>query len=498
MRSAALIIAGLFGFAALGQDAPAVPGPIAEPDVSPSFLHRVEANGYFSLRGAFTRARVAGLIPTDDLPQLSGLAELNGQVKVSFRERSFVYADLSLLAQAAGNFRSVDKDGNETVVAEHDTGSNRPAVSLNELYLLHEFVPELNVMVGKKRVVWGSGQAYNPTDLLNLRKDPTDPTFQRSGAWMARVEVPLETLAFTAVFAPGLLKQNSGIPQQFLTWPEWDKKDDQVHYLVALRAYALVADADVNLMLFYSNLYNDPFKDKLRFGASFSRYFFTDYEFHTEFLVGTGSGRDYINPACVSTGMAAFACSQANTSFIGKTKLDDGSYYPKLLVGTRRQFDDESFLSLEYLYQSDGYTKGQYQDLVNALDLIQQAKALGIPANRIPSLGGGATTDGVPSRFSFDPLVQHYVFITFNKPRIFDDFTFQLVTIANLQDLSTLWTPSISWSTTDWLTLSAIGFFPVQGPDALAAKVPGTDKRVWEYTNLPLQYRALLEARIYY
>lgn len=494
--------------------APAIGTPEAPPSaLAEAFAHHVETNGYLSARGGFSRARATGLIPTNDLPQLTGLVELNGQVKVKYLERSFVYGDLSLIAQAGTMFRGRnDADGTEVEIADHDVASLRPAVSLNELYVLHEFLPELNLMVGKKRLVWGSGQAYNPTDLLNIRKDPTDPTFQRAGAWLARIEVPLEKFAFTAVFAPQTVIQQNGLPQQFLTWPTWSKtardpKDDQVHYLLALRAYALIADADVNLMLYFSNLYNDSFKDKVRFGGSFSRYFFTDYELHTEFLIGTGSGRDYVTHDCVTTAMAALGCATGMppTAFISKSRLDDSNLYGKVLFGTRRQFDDESLLSIEYLYQGDGLNRVQYQDQVNALDLIQQAKMLGVPANQIPSLGTTSSTDGIPQRFTFDPVARHYLFVTYNKPRIFDDFTAQLVMIANLQDLSTLWSPSISWSTTEWLTLSVIGFFPAPGLDSLSATRLSPQSanstihdHVSEYGIFPVAYRALLEARIFF
>jgi hypothetical protein len=484
--------------APIGTPDPVVTPPEAAPEPAPSWIHKVEATGYFSARAGWSRSHIGGLVPTDDLPQLSLLGELNGQVKVKYLERSFIYGDVSLIAQAGGFFRGTDKDGNEVDVRDHNLPAIQPAVSINELYVLHEFLPALNVLVGKKRIVWGSGQAYNPTDLLNVRKDPTDPTFQRAGAWMARVEVPLESLAFTAVFAPSVLKQVSGIPQNFVAWPDWDKKDEQAHYLLALRAYALIADADVNLMVFFSNLYGDSFKDKVRVGGSFSRYFFTDYELHAELLMGTGSSRDYLDHDCTVSGMAAFACSQSAKAFIGKSKLNDDSYYPKLLVGTRRQFNDESFLSLEYLYQAEGLSKTELQDQANALDLIQQAKALGVPANQIPNISSQTTTDGVPQRFSFDPVARHYLFITYNKPRIFDDFTAQLVMIANLQDLSTIWSPSISWSTTEWLTLSLLGFFPVRGLDSLGAKRMNTDERVTEYGLSPIAYRAVFEARIFY
>ena len=59
--------------------------------------------------------------------------------------------------------------------------------------------------------MWGPGFAANPLDLLNPNKDPTDPAFQRAGAWMARVEVPLESLALTVVYAPQVTAQSSGL-----------------------------------------------------------------------------------------------------------------------------------------------------------------------------------------------------------------------------------------------------------------------------------------------
>lgn len=476
--------------------------PVAEPAPSAAplgFAHLVEATGYLAARGGFTRSQVSGLVPTDGLPQLGLLAELNGQVKVKYLERSFVYGDVSLIFQTGGSFRGRDATtGLEVELPEKNVPALQPAVSLNELYLLHELDPAFNVLVGRKRLVWGSGQAYNPTDLLNIRKDPTDPTGQRAGAWMVRLEVPLETMAFTAVFAPGLLKQVNGLAQALLMYPDWDKKDDQAHYLLALRAYALVADADVNLMLFFSNLYGDAFTEKVRLGASFSRYFFTDYELHAELLLGTGSGRDYLNHDCALNAMGALQCFLENTPFLSKSKLGDAAYYPKLLVGTRRQFADESMLSVEYLYQAEGLSKAEFQDRINALDLIDQAKTLGVPPALIPNLSPEMSSDGVPSRFTFDPQAQHYLFLSYSKPRIFDDFTAQLVTIVNLDDLSSIWSPSISWSATQSLTLSALGFIPVRGLDSLGATRPTGGERLTEYGISPVAYRFLLEARLFY
>jgi hypothetical protein len=71
------------------------------------------------------------------------------------------------------------------------------------------------------------------------------------------------------------------------------------------------------------------------------------------------------------------------------------------------------------------------------------------------------------------------------------------VLLANLMALSTVWTPSVSWSATEWLTLTLYGFLPLPGPDALAPKTPGGTP-VSEFGSSPFAVRAMLEARAYF
>jgi hypothetical protein len=467
----------------------------------PSWKKAVDVTGYVDSRSSYSRSRTWGLIPTDDQPQLQELLELNTQLKVSVRPHTFGYADVSLLVNFAGNYRSSNAAGEEVVVADHKTAASLPIVSLNEAYLSHEFMPQLNVLLGKKRVVWGPGLAFNPTDLLNPRRDPTDPTLQRAGAWLAQVEAPFERVTLTVLFSPTVTEQASGLPMRFLTYPTWDLQDDQVHYQVAARAYTLVADTDVNLMLFYGNRSTDALGQKLRVGLSASHVFFSDTEVHAEALGQTGSARDFLNGPCVATTAAALGCATAKTAFIGKPYLDDGTVQVKALFGVRKQFTDDAMLSAEYLLQTDGWHAADYQRYANALDLVAQGRAAGLSVNRIPGasalLGTGTTTDGLPARVAFDPRGRHYAFLTWSVQHLLEDFTFQAVLIANLVDLSTLWTPSLAWSPTDWLTLTLYGFLPLPGPDALAAKT-SANVRVSEYGTLPFAWRALFEVRAFF
>jgi hypothetical protein len=485
---------------ALAQTATSTPSHSADTPSEPSWRKAVDATGYLASRLSFTRSRTWGLVPTDDQPQLQALLELNTQVKVGIRAHTFAYSDLSLVANRSGAYHAF-RDGHDVLLDDHATAAASPVVSLNELYASHELWPELNVLVGKKRIAWGAGTAFNPTDLLNPRRDPTDPTFQRAGAWLAQVEAPLPWATFTLLFAPTVLEQQSGIPTTVLTWPDSANRGAGLHYQLAARAYALVADAELNAMLYFGNQSVDAFRAKPRLGLSASRFFFTDYELHLEALVQQGSPRQVVTGACVAGVAQAAACSAAKTPFLATPRLDDTTLLPRVLLGSRRQFADDSMLSIEYLYQADGWGGQEYQDYANALDLAAKGRAAGLSVAQVPGaaelLGQSTSTDGLPSRFAFDPRGRHYLLASFQKPRIRDDFTATLTVVANLADLSSLLSTSLAWAATDWLTLTLYAFLPLPGPDSLAPKTPA-GVAVSEYGAAPFAVRTLLELRAFY
>jgi len=265
--------------------------------------------------------------------------------------------------------------------------------------------------------------------------------------------------------------------------------------------YALVENADVNLMVFYGNRYPDAFGKKFRSGASFSRYFGDVNEIHFEALFQSGSPRTRVNPECVEDAASVARCADAfaETPFTRASGLESGEFLPRILVGTRHHFDDESILSLEYLYQADGYSAREMQDLVNALSFLRQARNLGLPIPAPADTAGADGADGgIPNRFRFEPIGQNYLFATFQKPKIRDDFTLALTALASLRDLSGLVAPSLSWSAREWLTLTASAFVPFSGPSSLAATDPQSGEAVSEYGLAPLAWRGVFELKIFY
>lgn len=441
-----------------------------------------DLTGYLSNRFAFSRVVNSGLVSTRDMPFLLESLEANIQLRTYLGSKQhFVYADVSLFAQAGWLYYRNDTNS-KIWNADHDITSLHPYVVPSELYASSTPLPWLNLLAGKKRIVWGSGFVLNPTNLLSPPKDPTDPNYQRAGNWLARVEMPFERVTVTGVFAPEALYSSSGIPYAMLYYPAYrpegyaQVQSSGAHYLAMARAYALVADADINLMYFHSNHYSDAFRNKSRWGMSVSRYFFTDYELHVEALLARGSARSY---ACTPS---AEGCSE--DTFFATTKLESRHFFPRIVVGTRRQFADESLVSLEYYYQGDGYTRAEFGRAVRGM---QQA--------RLESTEGDGS-QALPDRFRFDALRRHYLFVSYSKPHIADDWTVGAVLIAGLADLSGLVSPSVAFSAEEWLLLSLYGYVPIHG--LRVGEVEANGRRVSEYSLVPYDYRVLFEARAFY
>jgi len=449
---------------------------------------KAQVNGYISQRVAYQQITPNVPMSTQDLPSIATLTEANAQLKVNLGTRgSFAYADLSLVYQGGWLFYEDDGNGGRTRVPNHDVPDLHPAVVSSELYLSLSPKPWLNLLVGKKRITWGAGFAFNPTDLINPPKDPTDPNYQRAGNWVARVELPFEKFTLSALFAPQALYTQSGLPYAFMRYPDYapatgaDARDQTSHYLLAGRLYALLASTDLNLIYYFSNAYQDDFRNKSRLGLSLSRYFFTDYELHAEALLTRGSARSFPVHVCVEDQAAC-----ASGPFFTTSKTDSTAFYPRIIAGTRRMFADESLLSIEYYYQRDGYDDQEFADAV----------ALQTYAKSQPSVTNAVSGSALPQRYAFDPLRRHYLIVSYSKPRIADDWTVGAVLIAGVRDLSGVLSPSVAWNVREWLNLGLYGFVPIHGLGVGEAQVAGASFS--EYGLSPYTFRVLFEARGYY
>lgn len=466
--------------------------------------------GYVDTRFSWARVASAGLVPASGVPTLSNLSEGNMQVKLRYGEALSVGTDVSLYWQWAGRFQGVDAEGRTVAMEPQDSPLYRPSTVVSELFAAWEASPHLHLTLGKKRVVWGSGLAVNPTDLLNPPKDPTDPAQQRAGAWLARVELPFERFTFSLVGAARATRQYSGLPTALLTYPAHptseaaagqvpDDRDDEAHYAAAARLYALVADTDVTLTYHFTHLYNDAFRHKSRVGLSLSRVFGAT-EVHLEALSQTGSSRLYGEPLCAMSVEALAGCTATQRAPAVRSRLEDGKWRPRVLVGARYLFEDSATLSAEYYFNGEGYHSEEFADYVGLLNTVRRLQAVdprqAAAVARALDATGASADPGAPRKFSFEPLRRHYLFISYSKPQVTDDFVLGASLVLNLADLSGQLSPQVSWSAREWLTLTASGFIPLPGVQSLATQVHGVP--IPEGELAATDWRALLSARLFF
>ncbi len=420
----------------------------------------------------------------DGAPALTELAEANVQVKVTPSPKFTVFGDASLYWQGAWFIHGGNRD-----VPQY-----RPTVVLSELYVDAPLQDGFRVVVGKKRIVWGAGLSFNPTDALNPPKDPTDPTFQRAGAWLGEVEWGFERVALSLVTAAKVTRQYAGLPTGLVTYPPnatyestkgWaaDDRDDLAHFAFAGRLYLLLADTDVNVSYSFSNVYNDAFANKSRVGLSLS-HVFGALETHVEAVGYGGSARVEANPVCLS---AAGLCVAKGVSLVTRPELDASWFNGRVLVGGRYQFDDNGFASLEYYYNGEGHSRSGFERLATlarvAPALLQQAIA-------------GSGDPGTPQKFSFEPLRRHYLVATYSKPQIFDDFTVNASALVGLEDLSMQLVPQVQWAPKEWLQVTLAVYVPLGGVASWGVKIG--DATFGEFTLSGFGTRVLGQARVFF
>ena len=363
---------------AWAQDLPAPATPVASEvtegatGAAPTGLLEVRTNGFLDLRQAYTAVTTEHLAPANDVPRWQLLSEANVQLKFRWGDRGEGLADASFVYQRGGGYQGLDPDGKQVRLADHDVPGLRPMAVVSELYATWHLHEHLHLTLGKKRVVWGPGLTLNPTDLLNPPKDPSDPTLQRAGAWLARVEAPFETWTLSGIAAAKVTAQWSGVPQALVWQPDFAAQSDhRPHFLTGLRAYKLWLDTDWNAEWYLTQLYSDNFEWKHRFGMSASHVFWESVELHVEALAQAGSARRQIDAGCVADLSAVLGCMAQGRAPFGYPNLDDGQWRTRVLAGARYMFGDAGSLTAEYLYQGDGDTQAELGPYVQALQVFE-------------------------------------------------------------------------------------------------------------------------------
>jgi hypothetical protein len=331
--------------------------------------------GYLLARSQlFPRNTKAVLYPLLNVEKLQGFLEGNFDLTLK-GDRYTVRSDTSAL------FR-VSPSGCRA-------GSELPGcLVINELYLAYDLVKDhVVVIAGRHRPSWGAALSFHPVEPMNPPPDPTDPTFQRLGAWTAMAELSGEKYVATAGWFPKVSHSALGTPAAIGPG------------LVGGRFALRPAKFDVSGIFFFDLENRLP-----QFGASGSTVLGeSSFEVHGEALVHQ---RREIKTGTLKRG----TCPVQSLGIPHREEWDYSG-----IVGARWDHGDGTMVNLEYMHNGDGMVPDDFNAVLATADLL----TVMCPDGRLEP--ADSSEDGRPQQLSSTFLRRNYVILSGLKPTFADE-----------------------------------------------------------------------------
>ena len=301
--------------------------------------------------------------------------------------------------------------------------SPNPRVLLDQLWLTFDVGRTAFVTLGRQHVKWGVGHYWNPTDYLHaVRRDPLARLDERTGTYMARVQLPWERLGWNfsavAVFEPLVTQATSVfVTSVSTTTPAGATATTTTQAQTTNQLGGVGGGARAEIALGSWQLGVDALAQRgirPRFGFDLTGGLW-ELDLRGELSLRTSSDVPLYRGTAAS--FQTYEPSGTRLSAVGGAEW------------SHRYSDKDTFtLGVEYLYNSNGYVfaeRGLYPVLV------------------------------VNNAFTPFYLGRHYAaaYLTLPKPGSWDRHTFTLTGIANLSDRSEL--VRFDWSVTFLTYLTA-------------------------------------------
>lgn len=259
--------------------------------------------------------------------------------------------------------------------------------SLYETFLSVKPSNSASLEIGKKRLKWGKGYAWNPVAFIDRSKNPNDPELALEGFTVATLNYiksfqgKLKTISFTAVLLPVSDSFNS----------DFGEKN---HINFGGKVYFLFFDTDIDIMFLAGNSMPN------RYGIDFSRNLGSNLEVHGEFAYTP----DY-------------------------NKFNAFSY----LFGIRFLTKTDITFFLEYYKNGQGFLHGEMADYYSQIDEVYQVFLQSGDDTYLKSL----SADSDPAYSSFAPMRDYlYLRISWKEPWDILYFIPSFTMICNIDDNS--------------------------------------------------------------
>ena len=318
-------------------------------------------------------------------------------------------------------------------------GSDLPGcLIINELYGTVDIVSNhLAVLIGRHRPSWGSALSYHPVEPMNPAPDPTDPSFQRLGAWTAMLELHAAEFVVTAAWFPAVSHSALGTPDHL----------DLSAGLAGGRAVWRPSGFDLSAIGFYDVQNQLP-----EVGTSGSAVLGDlPFEVHGEVLMHQ---RREIKAGTLQPG----TCPVQDLGIPHREVADYSA-----IVGARWDRGDGTLVNLEYLHNGDGLMSGDFNAVLANAALLEAM----CPAARLePS---DASQDGRPQQFSSVLLRRNYAIASAVMPRFADEGWFSNLganasLLAGLDDRSGVVSARVVYTLHDTVIVRLGGLARFGGP----------------------------------
>jgi len=311
----------------------------------------------------------------------------------------------------------------------HDIFGWTHDLDLYELYF--SWKPSLNIHldIGKKRLKWGKGYAWNPAAFLDMPKNPNDPDLALEGFTVISAEAlksfsgPLKILSLTAV----LLPIDSGINRALGTAETWN---------FGGKLYFLLFDTDIDIMILTGSGVADSI------GFDFSRNLASNFEIHGEWAFRSGYKK------MLPDAEGILKESRINTS--------------SGLLGLRWLTAADTTIFIETYHDTGGYSVEEMADYYGSIgDAFTRYQLSG---DETPLLQAAAPSSSGYRSFS---SMRDYLFLRVTQKEPFNIvyFTPSLMSIINLNDGSYSLTPELMYLPVSNLELRLRASFLSGKPD---------------------------------
>ncbi|TLU83440.1 MAG: hypothetical protein FDX30_10440 [Chlorobium sp.] len=280
---------------------------------------------------------------------------------------------------------------------EDGSSNSVTTFDINQFYYQKKF-DNIGFLAGRKKVRWGVGYSYSPTDLVTQLRNPEDP------------EDRLGNVKGSDVFQLSFNRENSQVDVAYVPLLDWSFNGPFVkNSRLAIRWYRLMDPYDLSLVssVDENGKWAGGFNTSVTYGKAL--------ELHAEYLYTSSSNRQYPDTSIDPAGFSI-------PYFEGRT----GGYH-EILVGAQYTFENNLNMTLEYLFTSAGYSDEEFKAYSAHVKYLNSSYPMPAPDLSLAGLYESASNFVLPLR-------THYLFARLYHPEVLHTIALETFSYISLCD----------------------------------------------------------------